>query len=239
MIPSDALVDVAEFYLRIENFSYRQVLENRLTEVSGTGGGDSFYDAVASSSPAPGGGSVASSAGALAAALTAMVSRLTVGKKQYAAVKEEMSGVRDQADDLQANLTKLIQTDEVAFNAVMEAFKLPKGSDEQAAERDKAIENANKEAALVPLEVMKKSLEVLQLAKVVAEKGNENSITDAGVAGLMGQAAVEGARYNVRINLTSVSDTKFVRRLTNESDAISRDAEAVASDIKALVEAKL
>ena len=194
---------------------------------------------VASSSPAPGGGSVASAAGALSAALAAMVGRLTIGKKQYAVVKDEMTQVRDRGDELRADLTRLIVTDEEAFNAVMEAFKLPKGSDEQAAARDKAVEEANKEAALVPLEVMKKSLEVLRQAKTVAEKGNETSITDAGVAGLMGRAAVEGARYNVRINLTSVSDADFVKKLTVESDTIGGDAEALAAEIHKLVEAKL
>jgi len=241
MIPNDALIDVSDFYLQFENFSRDQVLEHKLADLGGAGGhgGESFYDEVASASPAPGGGSVAASAGAVAAALAAMVGRLTVGKKQYAAVKDEMSQVRDRADELRADLTRLIDTDKEAFNAVMEAFKLPKESAEQAATRDKAVEDANKEAALVPLEVMKRSLDVLRLAHVVAEKGNENSITDAGVAGLMGQAAVEGARYNVRINLTSVSDQEFVGKLAAESDAISRDAGAVAAEIKKLVEAKL
>ncbi|MCD6249044.1 MAG: glutamate formimidoyltransferase [candidate division Zixibacteria bacterium] len=241
MIPNDALVDVSDFYLRLEGFSKDQILEEKLASMASSsgGGGESFYDAVASSSPAPGGGSVASSAGVLSAALAAMVGRLTLGKKKYAGVKDEMTQVRDQADILRNDLTKLIVTDEEAFNTVMEAFKLPKGSDEQVSARDKAVEEANKEAALVPLEVMKKSLEVLRLARIVAEKGNENSITDSGVAGLMGRAAVEGARYNVRINLTSISDADFVKKLTTESDAISGDAEALAAEIHKLVEAKL
>jgi formiminotetrahydrofolate cyclodeaminase len=116
----------------------------------------------------------------------------------------------------------------------MEAFKLPKSD-----KRDKAVEEANKGASLVPLEVMKKSLEVLELAHTVAAKGNQNSITDAGVAGLMGQAAVEGAGYNVRINLTSISDQDFVRKLTDESTKIRKDAEKIASEIRSLVEDKL
>jgi glutamate formiminotransferase/formiminotetrahydrofolate cyclodeaminase len=241
MIPNDALVDVSDFYMRFEGFSKQQILEERLTELAGAsgGGGDSFSEEVASSSPAPGGGSVASAAGALSAALTAMVGRLTVSKKQYAAVKDEVSKVRDKADELRADLTKLIDTDKDAFNDVMEAFKLPKGSEEQVAARDKAVEDANKVAANVPLEVMKKSLEGLRLARVVAEKGNENSITDAGVAGLMGWAAIEGARYNVRINLTSIEDESFVKELAGASDSIRAEAETVAEEIKKLVEAKL
>jgi len=237
LVPNDAIVDVADFYLRFENFSKAQILEEKLRSVGGSVGGaagETFYDEVASSSPAPGGGSVAASAGALAAALAAMVCRLTVGKKQYADVKDELSNVRDRADILRAELTQLIETDKEAFNKVMESFKLPKGS-----ERDKAIEEATKGAALVPLTVMKKSLEVMKLARIVAEKGNENSISDAGVAGLMAMAAVESARYNVRINLTSLADSDFVTKTKSEAAAIGEEAEALATVIRQRVESKL
>ncbi|MCX6834512.1 MAG: glutamate formimidoyltransferase [candidate division Zixibacteria bacterium] len=242
MIPNDALVDVADFYLRFENFSKGQILEEKLTALGGasqSGGDTSFYDEVASVSPAPGGGSVAASAGALSAALAAMVSRLTITKKKYADVKDELIQVRDQADRLRADLTQLIDTDKEAFTAVMDAFKLPKGSDEQIATRDKTVQEATLRAASVPLEVMKKSLEVLRLARTVAQKGNENSITDAGVAGLMGLASVAGARYNVRINLTSLTDKASVDQLRTESDSIYCQAEKVASEIRTLVEARL
>jgi len=242
LVPNDALVDVADYYLRFEHFSKEQVIEEKLRALGGgttAGGGDSFFDAVASASPAPGGGSVASAAGALASALTAMVCRLTVGKKQYADVKEELTALRDEADKLRADLTQLITTDEEAFNAVMAAFKLPKGTDEQLAAREKAVEEANKRASQVPLEVMKKALHALKLARVVAQKGNQNSITDAGVAGLMGMASVDGARYNVRINLKSIKDQTFVQKMTAESDAVRNEAETVAQDIRRLVEARL
>ena len=240
LVPNDALLAVSDFYLRLENFTKEQVLEEKLAAVGGsTAVQETFYDEVASSSPAPGGGSVAAAAGALAAALASMVSRLTVSKKQYANVKAEMTEVRDKGDALRAELTTLIDTDKEAFNKVMEAFKLPKGTDEEATARDKAIEDANKEAALVPLKVMKKSLEVLKLARIVADKGNENSITDAGVAGLMGMAAVDGAGYNVRINLTSVNDTEFVNKLKLEVETITREAQQVAKAIRELVESKL
>ena len=242
MVPNDALVDVADFYLRFENFSKQQILEEKLSTLAGApqpSGGTSFYEEVASVSPAPGGGSVAASAGALSAALAAMVSRLTITKKKYAEVKDEMTRVRDQADRLRADLTGLIDTDKEAFTAVMDAFKLPKGSDEQAAIREKTVQAATQRAASVPLEVMQKSLEVLNLALTVAQKGNENSITDAGVAGLMGLAAVTGARYNVRINLTSLTDKAFVERLRTESDSLYAQAGRVAAEISKLVEARL
>lgn len=242
LVPNDAIVDVADFYLRFENFSKAQILEEKLRMVGGdsTGGvQETFYDEVASSSPAPGGGSVAASAGALGAALTAMVCRLTVGKKQYASVKEELSEVRDKADDLRNELTQLIETDKEAFNKVMEAFKLPKATDEDAKARDEAIENATKEASLVPLTVMKKSLEVMKLAKIVAEKGNENSISDAGVAALMAMAAIDGADYNVRINLGSLTDADFVKQTKEDAAAIRSEAQQLAAEIRQTVESKL
>jgi glutamate formiminotransferase/formiminotetrahydrofolate cyclodeaminase len=237
LVPNDAIIDVADFYLRLENFSKAQILEEKLRAAgaeAATAVTETFYDEVASSAPAPGGGSVAASAGALTAALAAMVARLTVGKKQYADVKEEMSQVRDKADALRAELTQLIETDKEAFNKVMASFQLPAGE-----ERDKAVEEATKGATLVPLTVMKKSLEALKLAEVVAEKGNVNSVSDAGVAGLMGMAAVDGAWYNVRINLSSLADANFVSQTTEEAAAIREEASAVSERIKKQVESKL
>ena len=241
LLPNDAVVDVAEWYLRLEGFSKAQILEEKLKSSGSAGGSveESFYDEVASSSPAPGGGSVAASAGALGASLAAMVCRLTVGKKQYAAVKDELSEVRDRADELRQELEELVETDKEAFNEVMVAFKLPKSTDEEIATRDAAIEKGNKGAASVPLTVMKKSVEVLSLARTVAAKGNENSITDAGVAGLMAEAAVEGAAYNVRINLTSINDRSFAGELTGEVKRLMEEAKTIANEIRKLVESKL
>ncbi len=241
LLPNEAIIDVADFYLRLENFSRDQILEEKLTQAgaSSQGGGDSFYDEVASSSPAPGGGSVAASAGALSAALSAMVCRITVGKKSYEAVKDELSDIRDRADALLSDLEKLIDTDKEAFNKVMDAFALPKSTDEESALRDKAIEEATKKAAKVPLTVMEKSIEALQMAKTAAAKGNENSISDAGVAALMAEAAIKGAGYNVLINLTSLSDKKFCSEMKSDTGKILDNCEKLSREVKALVEAKL
>jgi len=242
LVPNDAMLAVSDYYLRLENFTKAQVLEDKLASVGGGNAGaveETFYDAVASSSPAPGGGSVAAAAGALSGSLAAMVCRLSVGKKKYKDVKEELSKVRDNADKFKNELETLITTDEEAFNKVMECFKLPKGTDAESKKRDKAIEDANKEAAEVPLEVMKQSLACMKLAQIVAEKGNENSITDAGVAGLMGMAAVDGAGYNVRINLTSVNDKKFVAKLDKDVKSITKEAQKVDKAIRELVESNL
>lgn len=239
LLPNQAIIDVADFYLRLENFSKDQILEEKLTEAGGSSGveGDSFYDEVASSSPAPGGGSVAASSGALGAALSAMVCRLTVGKKSFASVKDELSEVRDKADTLQKELTKLIDIDKEAFNKVMEALALAKSTDEEISCRDKAIESATKGAADTPLLVMKKSLEVLQFSKIVAEKGNENSVTDAGVSALMAEAAIKGAAYNVKINLTSLDDKSYCADMTKETDSILKETEKISNEVKKIVEA--
>lgn len=231
LVPNDAILDVADFYLRLENFSKEQVLEEKLRQAGGGGGaqGSSFADEVASSSPAPGGGSVAASAGALAAALAAMVCRLTIGKKKYASVADELTAVRDKADALRAELTRLVDEDKEAFNAVMAAFKI--GEAETQA--------ATKHASEIPLRVMKQSLAAMELALVVAQKGNVNSISDAGVAGLMAQAAIEGAGYNVRINLGSLTDQAFVEKMRQESSEIRAKGAMLAEKIRTTVEEKL
>lgn len=248
LLPMDAIVDVADHYLRLERFSKNQILEEKLRLVGHTGESirETFYDEVASASPAPGGGSVAASAGALCAALTAMVCRLTVGKKQYAAVSEELAGIRDRADTLRHTLTKLIETDKNAFNSVMQAFKLPKTGDELAQARSAAIIKTTIHAARVPLEVMTATLESLKLCLVVAQKGNENSISDAGVAALLGRAAIEGAHYNVRINIKSLAqlnpssqEKADIQKISDQATQIQAEAIRVASETTSIVTGKL
>ena len=246
LVPNDALVAVSDYYLRLEKFSKNQILEEKLkladageNEVAGGEAQESFYDQVASSSPAPGGGSVSASLGSLAACLAAMVCRLTVGKKKYEGVKAELTEARDKADALRKELEQLIDTDKDAFNSVIDAFKLPKSTDAQIAAHDTAIQAATKTATTVPLTVMRRSVEALEFALVVAEKGNENSISDAGVAGLAGMAAVEGASYNVRINLKNLSETSFVNATRDEMTRLRQRGEDLAARIKQVVESKL
>ena len=198
-----------------------------------------FIDELASPSPAPGGGSVAALAGSLGAALTSMVCNLTIGKKKYAEVEAEMKGVLERSEALRTVITKLIDRDTDAFNKVMEAYGLPKESDDQKALRSAAIQEATKEATLVPLEVMKHCIDGLALAKVVAERGNQNSLSDAGVSALMFRAACEGAALNVRINLGGIKDTEFVGWKTDEVNSVLRTSAAIADEILARVHASL
>ena len=190
-----------------------------------------FANELSMDSPAPGGGSVAALCGALSAALSAMVANLTVGKKGYEEVREEMVATAVRAQALKDGLLEAVDRDTRAFNKVMEAFRLPKTTPEQAGEKERAVEEANKEATLVPLEVLEKAVEAVALARVAAAKGNKNSVSDAGVAGLAGQAAGEGAYYNVLINLAGIKDSKFVadvrRRAERSMKSLDKEGKAV------------
>ena len=179
-----------------------------------------FLDDVASNSAAPGGGSVAAMAGALGAGLTAMVCRLTIGKKKYAEVEAEIQDVLNNVEPLRAQLTSLIEKDTEAFNAVMRAFSLAKETEEQQEARSAAIQEATKTAALVPLEVMELCNNVLALTDVVAQKGNVNSISDAGVAASILLAAGQSAALNVRINTSTIQDDTFVHDTAVKTDGL-------------------
>lgn len=198
-----------------------------------------FLDELASSSPAPGGGSVAALSGALGAALTSMVCNLTVGKKKYTAVEQEMKTILAKAEELRKTLTDLIVRDTEAFNKVMEAFSLPKETDDQKALRSAAIQESTKEATLIPLRAMKLTVDGLALAKTVAEKGNVNSISDAGVSALMLYAAAEGAALNVQINLSGINDAEFVGWNTDEVCSILRSCKVKAEEIREIVKNKI
>ncbi|SYZ73109.1 conserved hypothetical protein [Candidatus Zixiibacteriota bacterium] len=240
LLPQQALLDVSEFYLRLENFSANQVLEEKMRR-AGVGGQTStanFYDEVASKTPTPGGGSVAASAGALAAALDSMVCRLTIGKKKYAEVEKDLTEIRDKSETLRAELTEMIKKDGEAFDKVMAARKLPKDNDEEMKKRELEIIAATKVAAQVPLGTAKLALEVLRLTKDVAEKGNVNSISDAGVAALMAKAAIEGAIYNVKINIGGLDDKPFADGLRENINTLQKESTSLAEQIKNIVESK-
>jgi glutamate formiminotransferase/formiminotetrahydrofolate cyclodeaminase len=190
-----------------------------------------FANELSMDSPAPGGGSVAALCGALSAALTAMVANLTVGKKEYEGARPVMVATAVRAQQLKDALLEAVDRDTRAFNKVMDAFRLPKTTPEQAEDKDRSIEAANKEATLVPLEVLEMSVEAVALAGQAAAKGNRNSVSDAGVAGLAGQAAGEGAYYNVLINLAGIKDQAFAARVKRDAarakKSLDREAKAV------------
>jgi formiminotetrahydrofolate cyclodeaminase len=198
-----------------------------------------FLDELASSTPAPGGGSVAALAGALGAALTSMVCNLTIGKKKYAGVEQEMKKILVESEKLRATFTALVDRDTEAFNKVMEAYGLPKESEPQKALRAAAIREATKEATLVPLEVMRHCIDALALAQQAAASGNANSVSDAGVSALLLQAGAEGAALNVKINLSSLDDQEFVGWKSDEVESLRNTSRMMLEEVQAVVAEKL
>ncbi len=180
-----------------------------------------FADETSSDSPAPGGGSVAALLGSLSAALTAMVAALTHGKKGHEASREEMDQVAVAAQQHKDAFLRAIDEDTAAFNLVMDASRMPRKTDEQKQARAEALQRANRGAVEVPFQVLRRCTLALPLIDTVARRGNPNSLSDAGVAGLALAAAAEGAYLNVRINLPGLADGGSVRE---EADRLVQEA---------------
>ena len=168
-----------------------------------------FVTELASDSPAPGGGSAAALAGSLGAALTTMVCNLSTDEEKFKQSLPEIQSIRSEAATLMEKLMLAVDEDAQAFNEVMDAYKLPKTSDEEKSKRLATIQQSMKKAALLPLAVAGDCLEALKLAHRILPIGNANAASDAAVAGLMAYAAIQGALYNVKINLGFIKDTDF------------------------------
>jgi glutamate formiminotransferase/formiminotetrahydrofolate cyclodeaminase len=207
LIPQEALIDAAAWYMQMDQFDKSQVLETRLfaSDQQATVG-DGFLDDLAAGTPAPGGGSAAAYAGAMGAALVAMVARLTLGRKKYADVEQTMQEILTQAESLRTELAKAVDEDAAAFDAVMQAFKLPKDNETQKAERAAEIEKATLFAAQVPLRVAQRAATVMSLAERAAAFGNLNAISDASSGAAMARACLTAAGWNVRINVAALTD---------------------------------
>ncbi len=198
-----------------------------------------FLDELASNSPAPGGGSAAALSGALGASLSSMVCNLTIGKKGYEKVQDEILEILHKSEALRKHLTDLIDKDAEAFNEVMAALKMPKETDEQKEHRQQMMQAAFKHAADVPLETARTCVEVMDVAHVIVEKGNKNSISDAAVSVLMAQAGVQAAMLNVRINLSSITDTEYVQKVSTELHELLQNAMEKTAAILGIVETSL
>ncbi len=192
-----------------------------------------FLEELGSNSPAPGGGSISALSGALGGALTAMVCRLTVDNSKYAEVQSEIQAILAEADRLSAKLTNCVDADTEAFNQVMAAYKLPKATDAEKAARSEAIQKAMQHAADLPLGVAECCLKVLAMSGRVLKIGNANAASDAAVAGLMAHAGLHGALYNVKINLGSIKDEKFVANTQTKVSAIIAEDKVLHQELLA------
>jgi glutamate formiminotransferase/formiminotetrahydrofolate cyclodeaminase len=233
LIPQDALIDTAVWYTQMDLFKPDQVLERRMytafhsdqkVKKGPTKASEVFTDQLAAGTPVPGGGSAAAYSGAMAAALIAMVARLTLGKPKFAKVETQMYNILEEVEILRNVLLAAVEADSAAFEAVMDAYRLPKGTAKDREVRSEAIQATTLEAAQVPFETARKSLRVLQLAIQSAALGNPNVITDAGTAAALAQAAISGAGYNVRINTISIKDEKQSKLLLSELEKMERRA---------------
>ncbi len=218
------LDEVAPFVLEEKVIEYRVAKERPLVSMTV----EAFADELSSDSPAPGGGSVAALAGGLAAGLVSMVAGLTYGKKGYTDRDEQMEQLGVEAQELKAKLTAAIDDDTAAFNEVMACFGMARKTDQEKVARDAAIQQANKQATLIPLSVLELCPRVLELANEVADKGNVNSLSDAGVGGLMARAAAYGAHYNVLINLSGINDADWSNNVRERAETAVQRSEELA-----------
>ena len=198
-----------------------------------------FAIETASESPAPGGGSISAYMGALGAALGTMVANLSSHKAGWDERWEEFSDWAKRGQALMAELLALVDEDTEAFNRIMAVFSMPKGTDEEKAARSAALQEATLYATEVPLRTMKAAAKVFPLVRAMAEEGNPNSVSDAGVGALAARSAVLGARLNVRINAAGLKDRAVAERLIGEADAIAAEAEREEREVIAIVEQKI
>ncbi|KLU59811.1 methenyltetrahydrofolate cyclohydrolase [Peptococcaceae bacterium CEB3] len=187
-----------------------------------------FVAEVASSAPAPGGGSVAALAGAEGFALLAMVARLTIGRKKYAAVEGEMGGLLDFASERQVRLLQLVDKDTAGFKGVMAALSLPKDTDEERALRRAELEKATLQAAQVPLETAGLCLEGLRRLPGLLRDGNQNALSDMGVAAQSLRTGLEGALYNVQINALGLEASEEKEKLLHECQLLRVEGRKVS-----------
>lgn len=195
-----------------------------------------FADETLRESPAPGGGSVAAYMGALGAALGTMVANLSAHKPGWDDRWEEFSRWADKGVKLEAELLHLVDEDTEAFNRIMTAFGMPKNTDEDKRLRSEAIQKATLFAAQVPLETMKASFKAFEICKAMAETGNPNSVSDAGVGALAARAAVLGAGLNVKINASSLKDKAQAEALINEANNLMAEADKAEREVMEIVE---
>jgi formiminotetrahydrofolate cyclodeaminase len=200
---------------------------------------EEFLDNLAGKSSTPGGGSAAAVIGAIGAALVSMVANFTVGKKGYESVNDDMASILARSEKYRMQFVDMIQADVDVFNEVMSAYGMSKTSDQEKETRSLAIQAALKKATDVPLQCAVLCLDVIELSKQVADKGNANVISDAGVAVLAAEAALGSAALNVYINISNIKDKEFADDRRNRLEAILNASAAITEQVYSLVKTKV
>ncbi|MCX8015639.1 MAG: cyclodeaminase/cyclohydrolase family protein, partial [candidate division WOR-3 bacterium] len=200
---------------------------------------EKFLFELSQPTPTPGGGSCSALAGAIASSLLLMVVNLTLNKPASPELVEEFSEIKQKLNKNQKQFNELITLDAQAFDAVINAYKLPKNTDEEKAKRTVAIQNALKNACRIPEEVFDLSKETLHLLLPIAQKGNKNAISDVGVALAYLKTAIDGAKYNILINLKSIADINFIEEKKRKLNLEMIEIEKLIGDINRIIEAQL
>jgi glutamate formiminotransferase/formiminotetrahydrofolate cyclodeaminase len=198
-----------------------------------------FINETASESPAPGGGSVSALMGSAGTALGTMVANLSSHKRGWDESWEEFSDWAEKGKDIQEELLKLIDEDTIAFNRIMDAFRLPKKTEEEKQRRKAAIQETTRYAINVPLQVMKTAFRSFELLKAMADQGNPNSVSDAGVGALAVRSAIRGAWLNVKINAEGFEDKEYLKEVFKDGDELVAEAERMEREILEIVEKKI
>jgi formiminotetrahydrofolate cyclodeaminase len=192
-----------------------------------------FTELVAAGTPAPGGGSVAAYCGVLAASLGQMVCNLTIGKQKYAEAEPRLRAIRSELERLGARLRELIAEDAASFEAVLQAYRLPRDSDEQKADRAAQIQIALRGAVDVPVETSQRSFDALMLLGELADIGNRNALSDVAVGARLAQVAIRGASYNVGVNLDSISDRVAADTTREQMKGMIDQSRTIAEQVEA------
>ncbi len=191
----------------------------------------SYLDELSSNSPTPGGGNVSAFCGALACSLGLMVCNLTIGKKKYAETENEMKEISIELEGFKNDFLKLADEDNKAFEQVMEAFRLPKETEDEKKTRSDRIESATIQAAAVPSRVIETCRTVIPFIKTIASKGNQNSLSDTGVAATLLKTSAEGAYQNVMINCSSLSNKTYAAEFLKKAEVINSEVKIYSENI--------
>ena len=238
LIPQQAMIETAAAVLRLEDFDPGQVLETRLAEAQAEAASEAgFLESLAAGRATPGGGAAAAYTAAMASALVGMVARLTLGKKKYVGIEPRMRAMAEAADGLRRRLAAATARDSAAFEAVLQAMRLPQASQDDKARRAAAIEQSTRTAALIPLEVARDAAQLAELGAEAAEVANVNAISDAASAVALARAALQAAALNVRINARSLADpsgaAEWERTLEQAAQRVTQAEQRTAAAVKA------
>ncbi len=246
-IPEKEILKIAVRSLGLDDLTpfdpQKKIIEYMLQKKTGKKLADlslaDFADETASESPAPGGGSISACLGALGASLATMVANLSAHKAGWDSRWKEFSDYAEKGMAIQHDLILLVDEDTAAFNLVMEALGMPRGTDDEKTARHDALQAATRRAMEVPLSVMRRTSEAFELIKAMAETGNPGSVSDAGVGALCARSAVLGAFLNVKINASGLDDKEFVQKVMKEGKAIEADAIRYEAEILKIVGEKI